>query len=389
MKTGLSSDIHHVVQRRVSATRSQAVSPSPNVCKTGESSRRRVELLAESNRWRTLIVVLLTLMVPGALSACTAEQPSRPVSIDGSSTVYPLSKAIAEAFGKANPAVQFKIAFSGTGGGFKKLCAGQLDIAGASRPINSSESEQCHAQQIEYIELPVAFDSLSLVVNAKNTFVDCLSVNELRRMWEPAAEGKISTWQQIRPSFPSQPLALFSPGKDSGTFDYFTLALVGTEGKSRGDVAMSEDDMVIERGVAANPNAIGYFGYAYYQANREKVKLVAVDNGHGCVAPSPQTVADATYQPLSRPLFIYVNAAAAVRPEIEAFTRLYLSPDSAQYVTKVGYVPLPAAALAVQTTRFEKGVKGSAFGGRGSVLGINLNWFNVDEEEKIKAQLVQ
>ena len=237
--------------------------------------------------------------------------------------------------------------------------------------------------------MPVAFDSLSLVVNAKNTFVDCLSVNELRRMWEPAAEGKVRTWQQIRPSFPAQPLALFSPGKDSGTFDYFTLALVGTEGKSRGDVAMSEDDMVIERGVAANPNAIGYFGYAYYQANREKVKLVAVDNGHGCVTPSPQTVADATYQPLARPLFIYVNTAAAARPEIQAFTRLYLSPDSAQYVTKVGYVPLPAAALAVQTARFEKGVKGSAFGGRGSVLGINLDSFNVDEEEKIKAQLVQ
>jgi len=152
---------------------------------------------------------------------------------------------------------------------------------------------------------------------------------------------------------------------------------------------MSEDDMVIEHGVAANPNAIGYFGYAYYQANREKVKLVAVDNGHGCVAPSPQTVADATYQPLSRPLFIYVNVAAAARPEIEAFTRFYLSPESAQYVTRVGYVPLPATALAVQTTRFEKGVKGSAFGGRGSVLGINLDSFNVDEEEKIKAQLVQ
>ena len=384
MKTGLSMEIHNVVQRRLSPT-PNAVSNSPKVCKTSEPLRRRVEL-TQSTRWRNL---LLTLMMLGALTACKAEKPSRMVSIDGSSTVYPLSKALAEAFGKLNPAVQFKIEFSGTGGGFKKFCAGQLDIAGASRPINSTESEQCQAQHIEYVELPVAFDSLSLVVNAKNTFVDCLSVNELRRMWEPAAEGKINSWHQIRLSFPAQPLALFSPGKDSGTFDYFTLAIVGIEGWSRSDVTMSEDDMIIERGVAANPNAIGYFGYAYYQANKDKVKLVAVDNGQGCVVPSAQTVADATYQPLSRPLFIYVNAAAAARPEIEAFTRFYLSPESAQYVTKVGYVPLPAAALAVQTTRFDKGKKGSAFGGRGSVLGINLKRFTVDEEEKIKAQLVQ
>ncbi len=345
--------------------------------------------MTQSRTWQHLIVVLLTVIVPSALTACEAETPSGTVSIDGSSTVYPLSKAIAEVFGKANPAVQFKIGFSGTGGGFKKFCAGTVDITGASRLINRTESDQCNAQHIEYMELPVAFDSLSLVVNTKNTFVDCLNVNELRRMWEPAAEGKVSTWRQIRPNFPAQPLVLFSPGKDSGTFDYFTLAIVGTEGKSRGDVAMSEDDMVIERGVEANSNAIGYFGYAYYQANRDKVKLVAIDNGHGCVVPSAQTVADRTYQPLSRPLFIYINTAAAARPDIQAFTRFYLSPESAQYVTKVGYVPLPAAALAVQTTRFDKGVTGSAFGGRGSVLGFNLDWFNVDEEEKIKAQLVQ
>ncbi len=230
------------------------------------TSRRGVEFLTPSKRWQHLIVVLLTVIVPGALTACEAEKPT--VWIDGSSTVYPLSTAIAEAFGKANPAVQFKIGFSGTRGGFKELCAGRLHIAGASRPINAIESEQCNAQHIEYIELPVAFDSLSLVVNAKNPFVDCLSVNELRRMWEPAAMGKVTTWRQIRPSFPAQPLVLFSPGKDSGTFDYFTLAIVGTEGESRGDVAMSEDDMVIARGVAADPNAIGYFGYAYYQANQ-------------------------------------------------------------------------------------------------------------------------
>jgi phosphate transport system substrate-binding protein len=206
-------------------------------------------------------------------------------------------------------------------------------------------------------------------------------------MWEPAAEGKVNQWQQIRASFPPQPLALFGPGKDSGTFDYFTLAIVGTQSSSRGDVTTSEDDMVIERGVAADPNALGYFGYAYYQANKDKVKLVAVDNGHGCIVPSPQTVADATYQPLSRPLFIYVNVAAAARPEVKAFARFYLAPESTQYVAKVGYVPLPAAALKVQAARFEKGVTGSIFGGLGSVIGVKLDSF--EDEEKIKAQLVQ
>jgi phosphate transport system substrate-binding protein len=243
--------------------------------------------LAQSTWWRTPLFVLFALIVSGAQTGCDSAKTSQTISIDGSSTVYPLSRAIAKA--------------SGTGGGFKKFCTGQLEIADASRPINSSESELCKAQHIEYIELPVAFDSLSVVVNAKNTFVECLSVKELRSMWEPAAEGKVCAWQQIRPSFPAKPLALFSPGKDSGTFDYFTLAIVGTEGQSRGDVVRSEDDLVIERGVAADPNAVRYFGYAYYQANSDKVKLVAVGNGHGCVASSVQTVADTTYQPLSRP----------------------------------------------------------------------------------------
>ena len=199
-------------------------------------------------------------------------------------------KAMAEAFRESNPAVQFAIDVSGTGGGFKKFCAGQLDIAGASCPIKSAESEQCKAQHVEYIEVPVAFDSLSVVVNAKNAFVDCLTVKELKAIWEPAAEGKMGQWNRIRSSFPAQPLALFGPGKDSGTFDYFTLAIVGTESSGRGDYTKSEDDMVIERGVAAEPNALGYFGYAYYQAYQDQLKAVAVDSGKGCVLPSASTV---------------------------------------------------------------------------------------------------
>ncbi len=338
-------------------------------------------------RWYTC---LLALAVAGTLPACgTSDKPvpsggplSGRVTVDGSATVFPLSKAMAEAFRASNAAVQFAVEFSGTGGGFKKFCAGQLDIADASRPIKSDESEQCKAQHVEYIEVPIAFDSLSVVVNAKNTFVDCLTVSELKAMWEPAAEGKMSQWNQIRASFPAQPLVLFGPGKASGTFDYFTFAILGTEGSSRGDYTKSEDDMVIERGVAAEPNALGYFGYAYYQANKEQLKAIAVDNGHGCVLPNAQTVADGTYQPLSRPLFIYVNLAAAARPEVRAFTRFYLSPESVKYVTKVGYVPLPTAALVTQASRFEKGVTGSALGGHGSVTGVALNAFDEEEKER-------
>jgi phosphate transport system substrate-binding protein len=349
--------------------------------------RQRIENPSRPKDYQKHRSIFLAVAIAGALAACNSEKPAGKVTLDGSSTVFPLSQAMAQAFREANPAVQFAIDVSGTGGGFRKFCAGQLDIAGASRPIKSSESEQCKANHVEYIEVPFAFDSLSVVVNPKNTFVDCLTVKELKALWEPAAEGKVNKWQQIRASFPAQPLALFGPGKDSGTFDYFTLAIVGTQSSSRGDVTTSEDDMVIERGVAADPNALGYFGYAYYQANKDKVKLVAVDNGHGCIVPSPQTVADATYQPLSRPLFIYVNVAAAARPEVKAFARFYLAPESTQYVAKVGYVPLPAAALKVQAARFEKGVTGSIFGGLGSVIGVKLDSF--EDEEKIKAQLVQ
>jgi len=333
--------------------------------------------------------VLLALAMVGALAACSSEKPPQTIRIDGSSTVFPLSKAMAEEFRKANPSVQFAIEFSGTAGGFRKFCGGEIDIADASRPIKSTEAGECKARHIEYLEVPVAFDSLSVVVNAKNTFVECLTVRELKAIWEPAAEGTIGNWRQVRASFPAQPLALLGPGKDSGTFDYFTLAIVGTEGSSRRDFTASEDDMVIEHGVAADQNALGYFGYAYYQANRDKVKLVAVDGGHGCITPSARTVTDATYVPLSRPLFLYVNVAAAGRPEIKAFGRFYLAPESTQYVTRIGYVPLSTAALGVQASRFEKGITGSVFGGHGSVLGVKLDWFDTDDEEKIKAQLVQ
>lgn len=341
-------------------------------------------------RWYS---ALLACVIAATLVACDkATGPvAGQVTIDGSDTVLPLTKAMAAAFRTTNPAVKFAIEFSGTGGGFKKFCAGQLDIADASRPINSAENEQCKARHIEYIELPVAFDSLTVVVNAKNTFVDCLTVKELKAVWEPAAEGKVTQWNQIRASFPAQPLALFGPGRASGTFDYFTLATVGTEADSRNDYTKSEDYAVVERGVAGEPNALGYFPYAYYQANKEQVKAVAVDSGHGCVLPSAQTVANGTYQPLSRPLFVYVNLAAAARPEVQAFTRFYLSTDSTQYVTNIGYVPLPTAALIRQTSRFMSGARGSALGAHGSVTGVALDAFDQEEKERdrIRDALVQ
>lgn len=345
-------------------------------------------MIAPILRWSS---ALLVLAAAGALVACGGQKApddraagplSGKITVDGSDTLFPLSKAMAAAFRESNPAVQIDVEFSGTGGGFKKFCAGQIDIEDASRPIKSEEGEQCKAQHNEYIELPVAFDPLTVVVNPKNAFVDCLTIVDLKAMWEPAAEGKTKQWNQIRDSFPALPLLLFGPGKASGSFDYFTFAIVGTEGSSRSDYMKSEDYTVIERGVAAEPNALGYFGFSYYQANKDQLKAVAVDNGSGCILPSAKTVADETYQPLSRPLFIYINAATAARPEVRAFTRFYLSREGAEIVTKVGYVSLPKRVLAAQVSRFGKGETGSAFGARGSVTGAKLNPFEEEEKEE-------
>ena len=334
------------------------------------------------------ITVLLLSAAAVTLAGCS-QKHSGVITIDGSDTVYPLSKAMADAFHQSNPGVQFNVQFSGTGGGFRKFCTGQVDIQGASRPIKVTEGAQCTSNHVEYIELPIAFDSLSVVVNPKNNFVDCLTVQELKTIWEPAAEGTINNWQQVRATFPSQPLVLFGPGRDSGTFDYFTLAIVGDESSSRDDYTKSTDYTVVARGVESDPNALGYFGYAYYKADKNKLKLIAIDSGHGCVQPSPQTVVHNTYQPLSRPLLLYINVAAASRSEVREFVQLYLSMSSASTVSNVGYVPLPPSALTVQSSRFENCVTGSALGGHGSVTDIVYGWFNRDEVEKAKAPLVQ
>ncbi|OWY64917.1 phosphate-binding protein [cyanobacterium TDX16] len=300
----------------------------------------------------------------------TTKKLSGRVVVDGSSTVFPISQAMAAAFTKNNPDVKVDVGVSGTGGGFKKFCAGDTDITGASRPINSKEMESCQQNKVEYTELPIAFDGLAVVVNSQNDFVSCLKTGELRQMWEPAAEGKITNWNQVRGSFPNQPLQLYGPDAASGTFDYFTLATVGQEGRSRTDYKPSTNDNALVQGIAANPNALGYFSYAYYLKNQDKLKLVGIDSGYGCVQPSPKTIADGSYQPLSRPVFIYVKKAAAARPEVHAFTNFYLHPDNANIILQVGDVPLPNITLRAAASRFNRGMTGTNFGGRGAVIGV-------------------
>jgi phosphate transport system substrate-binding protein len=294
------------------------------------------------------------------------------LSIDGSSTVFPIAEAMAEELMKTHPGVRVTIGISGSGGGFKKFCQGETDISNASRAIDMSERKLCEQNGIEYIEIPIALDGISVVVNPANDFVQCLTVEELKRMWEPTAEGKIVNWNQIRPTFPNRPLRLFGPGTDSGTHDYFTAALVGQEQQSRGDYTASEDDNIIVQGVAADADGLGFFGYAYYQENQNKLKVVEIDSGKGCIAPSPDTIADRSYQPLSRPEFIYINKSEADRPDVTAFVEFLMNPEHQYLISEVGYVPLPESVMTRVRNRYQQRKVGSVFKS-GSTLDINLH----------------
>ncbi len=245
------------------------------------------------------------------------------VRIDGSSTVAPLSSAAAELFRMENPDVQVTVATSGTGGGFEQFCSGNTDISNASRPIGDDEIALCEQAGIEFTELQVANDALSVVVNPENQFAQCLTVEQLQTMWAPESEGVVTNWNQVNPEFPDAPLTLFGPGSDSGTFDYFTEAINGEEGAVRTDYSASEDDNVIVQGVSGDPGATAYFGLSYVLENEGTVRAVQVDGGSGCVAPSAETVQDGTYTPLARPLFIYVNNEAFQRPEVAEFVNFY------------------------------------------------------------------
>jgi len=302
------------------------------------------------------------------------------VIIDGSSTVYPVTAAAAEEFRKFAKDVRISVGVSGTGGGFKKFCAGETAIQDASRPIDPAEVEACKAKGIEYIELPIAFDGLAVVVNPKNTWAACLTKAELKKMWEPEAQtNKITRWNQIRPSFPDQPMKLYGAGTDSGTFDYFTQAINGKEKASRGDFQASEDDNVLVQGVAGDVNALGYFGLAYYGENKDKLKLVQVDDkGDGkCVEPTIETVKNGTYQPLSRPIFIYVKKTEAAKPEVKAFVEFYLSKSFTPLIQtrEVGYIALEDKSYTAIAKRFASGTVGTLFP-KGAEVGATLERYN-------------
>lgn len=295
------------------------------------------------------------------------------VKIDGSSTVYPITEAVAEEFQLAKKnAIKVTVGISGTGGGFKKLCRGEVDISNASRPILAKEMEACKAAGIKYIELPVAYDAMTVVINLKNKFIKQLTVAELKKMWEPAAQGTVKKWNQINPAWPDQPIKLFGPGADSGTFDYFTEAIVGKAKSSRGDFTASEDDNVLVQGVSRDIGALGYFGMAYYIENKDKLKAVpiAMAEGKPAVLPSFETVENGTYQPLSRPIFIYVNAKAVEKPEVKEFVEFYLK-NAAKLVKEVKYVPLPAKAYVIAQQHLTNKKLGTVFGGE-SEVGLKI-----------------
>ena len=291
------------------------------------------------------------------------------VKVDGSSTVYPITKAVAEDFrsGKEGNKAQVTVNFSGTSGGFKKFCAGETDISNASRPILTAEMAACNQNNVRYIELPVAFDALTIAIHPQNNWAKNISVAELKKIWEPGAEGKITSWKQVRSSWPDRPLKLYGAGKQSGTFDYFTEAIVGKAKASRSDYTASEDDEVLVQGVSKDPNALAYFGFAYYEANQSKLKALAVDNGKGSVLPSRQTVEKVQYQPLSRPLFIYVNARSAqVKPGVKNFVDFYIK-QAPTLVSSVGYVPLPAEGYHLDNVYFNRGKVGTVFEGKAQI----------------------
>ena len=311
------------------------------------------------------IKIAAALVSMGVLSLGAAKvADAQTIKVDGSSTVFPITEAVAEEFQiQKRGKVRVTVGISGTGGGFKRFCRGETDISDASRPILTAEMATCAAAGIKYIELPIAYDALTVVVNPKATWIDQVTVAELKKMWEPAAQGVVTKWNQVNSKWPNQPLKLFGPGADSGTFDYFTEAVNGKAKSSRGDFTASEDDNVLVQGIESDVNGLAYFGYAYYAAQSGKMKAVKVVNSKGeAVGPSEAAVLDGSYNPFSRPLFIYVNAAAAQRPEVKEFVEFYLS-QGAQYIKEVKYVPFVAAAYTTALGHFHNNKLGTVFGG--------------------------
>lgn len=314
-------------------------------------------------------LLLLSFLTVIQFTEVCAETLRGTVSVDGSSTVFPISEAMAEEFGSVQPRVRVAVGVSGTGGGFKKFLAGETDINDASRPIKEKEIEIAIEKGIEFIELPVAFDGLSVVVNKNNTWVDYLTVAELNKIWQP--DSIVKRWSDIRAEWPSKPIRLYGPGTDSGTFDYFTETINGKSGSSRPDYTASEDDNSLVQGISGDESSLGYFGFAYYVANKNKLKLVPIDAGNGPIAPTATTINNGTYEPLSRPIFIYVRKDALDRPEVMAFTKFYID-NAPTLAAEVGYIPLPNFVYAAALLRIAKREAGSAYtkGANGHVANL-------------------
>ncbi|MEZ5294153.1 MAG: PstS family phosphate ABC transporter substrate-binding protein [Vicinamibacterales bacterium] len=325
----------------------------------------------------TLAAALLSGACGGGQSpAATGAAGDATVTLDGSSTVYPISEAVAEEFQKSTPGVRVTVGISGTGGGFQKFCRGETDISDASRPITATEIAACGEHGVEFIELPIAYDGLAVIANPKATWVDSVTVEELHTLWAPEAQGKVMRWSQVRPGWPDREVHLFGAGVDSGTYDYFTQAVNGKEGASRGDYTSSEDDNVLVQGIANDELAFGFMPYAYYAENTSTLKLVAVDdgkadNGAGPILPTVETVKGGTYQPLSRPVFIYISTKALARPEVQKFVDFYIAQGGA-LAQEVGYVPLGDRGYQLVTARFAARTVGSTFASHGSQVGLTI-----------------
>ena len=301
-----------------------------------------------------------------ATGACGAET----TDIDGSSTVFPISEAMVEDWGKSiGGSARLVIGISGTGGGFKKFCNGETDINDASRPIKAIEEEKCAEAGVEFIELPVAIDGLTVAVHPDNDFAQCLTIDELHTMWKPEAEGEVNRWNQVRPEWPDVKLRLYGPGVDSGTFDYFTETVNGEAQASRGDFTSSERDNVLVQGIAGDRSSLGYFGYSFFVENQDILKMVAIDGGDGCVYATDETINNATYAPLSRPLFIYVAKEAWEQQDVKDFVSYYVSYDRSELLKELGFVPFPKAVHDLVLDRFERGLTGTLFGGEGPQKG--------------------
>jgi phosphate transport system substrate-binding protein len=302
---------------------------------------QRINLILQALLTVSLLVVL------GISSEATGARLKGKVKVDGSSTVFPITEAVAEEFGKKHPRVRVTVGVSGTGGGFKKFTAGEIDINDASRPIKDKELAVAKKNKVDFIEVPVAYDGISVVINPKNTWVDHLTVAELKKIWQP--ESAVKTWKDIRPAWPDREIRLYGPGTDSGTFDYFTKAINGKSQASRSDFTKSEDDNVLVQGVSGDRDALGYFGFAYFLENKDKLKAVAIKHKSAPVAPTEKTINDGSYSPLSRPIFIYVRNSSLKRPEVFEFVKFYLK-NASVLSSEVGYVSLP-------NDQYENGLK--------------------------------